>query len=87
METVMRTLSAMVIGIALIGGAAAETAAPKTEPKCETAEINPVTGHVFCIKPLGAPVEAPPDAKLPCKPEDARGQWSYGPNCTPTPEG
>ena len=37
--------------------------------------------------PLGAPVEAPPDAKLPCKPEDARGQWSYGPNCTPTPEG
>jgi hypothetical protein len=85
METVMRTLCAMVIGMALI--ASAESAAPKAEPKCLTAEINPVTGHVLCINPLGAPVEAPPDAKLPCKPEDARGQWSYGPNCTPTPEG
>jgi hypothetical protein len=89
METVMRTLCAMVIGTALLAGsaAAAENSEPAAQAKCETAEINPVTGHMFCIKPLGAPVEAPPDAKLPCKPEDARGQWSYGPNCTPTPEG
>ena len=66
---------------------AAETSEPAAPPKCETAEINPVTGHVFCIKPLGAPVEPPPpEAKAPCKPEDARGQWSWGPNCTLEPE-
>jgi hypothetical protein len=88
MENAMLRLTTIVLlAVTLAGIAAAETTAPKAEPKCETAEINPVTGHVFCIKPLGAPVEAPPDAKLPCKPEDARGQWSYGPNCTPTPEG
>ena len=84
----MRVTIGVLLGTALIAGAAAaESTAPKAEPKCLTAEINPVTGHVLCINPLGAPVEAPPDAKLPCKPEDARGQWSYGPNCTPTPEG
>jgi len=27
---------------------------------CRKAEVNPVTGHVLCIDPLGAPVEAPP---------------------------
>jgi hypothetical protein len=84
----LRLTTIALLAVTLAGtAAAAETSTPKPEPKCETAEINPVTGHVFCIKPLGAPVEAPPDAKLPCKPEDARGQWSYGPNCTPTPEG
>jgi hypothetical protein len=52
-----------------------------------TAEINPVTGHVFCIDPLGAPVEAPPEeAKQSCK-QDSRGQWTWSPNCEPTPEG
>ena len=76
-------------GMALAGvAAAAETADKATQPKCVTAEINPVTGHVFCIEPLGAPVEPlPPEAALPCKPEDARGQWSYGPACKPVPEG
>jgi hypothetical protein len=90
MKTVMvRSGLGILLGTALIAAAAAaETTAPKAEPKCLTAEINPVTGHVLCIDPLGAPVEAPPEeAKLPCKPEDARGQWSYGPNCTPVPEG
>jgi hypothetical protein len=60
----------MTISLVLVaaGAAAAETTAPKAEPKCLTAEINPVTGHVLCLNPLGAPVEAPPDAKLPCKP-------------------
>jgi hypothetical protein len=73
----------------LIAGAhATEETAPAAQPKCQAAEINPVTGHVFCIRPLGAPVEAPPpEAKPPCKPEDARGQWSCGPNCTPAIEG
>ena len=26
-------------------------------PKCRKAEVNPVTGHVLCIDPLGAPVD------------------------------
>jgi hypothetical protein len=72
----------------LFGLAGAITAAGAAEeaqaPKCRKAEINPVTGHVLCIDPLGAPVEAPPEeAKPPCKSEDARGQWSWGPNCAP----
>ena len=81
----MRVVLAVMLVLAG-GAAAAENSEPAAQPKCETAEINPVTGHVFCIKPLGAPVEAPPpEAKAPCKPEDVRGQWSYGPACTPEP--
>jgi hypothetical protein len=82
-----RIVISSVLVMASLGAACAETAEQAAPPKCEIAEINPVTGHVFCIKPLGAPVEAPPpEAKPPCKPEDARGQWSWGPNCTPDPE-
>ncbi len=81
------TLSAA-IGFGLAGAAAAGTAEPPPPPKCLKAEINPVTGHVLCIDPLGATVEAPPEeAKPRCKPEDARGQWSYGPSCAPEPGG
>jgi hypothetical protein len=81
----------VIVGVIFVGAsisaASAETSEQSPPPKCETAEINPVTGHVFCIKPLGAPVEPPPpEAKAPCKPEDARGQWSWGPACTPEPE-
>ncbi|MET0667030.1 MAG: hypothetical protein ABWZ01_00775, partial [Methyloceanibacter sp.] len=37
------------------------------QAKCQVAEVNPVTGHVFCIKPQGAPVEPPPeDIAPPC---------------------
>jgi hypothetical protein len=81
-------LSATIL-VALIGNSAAEEGAkPGPSPKCLKAEINPVTGHVLCIDPIGAPVEAPLDqAKLPCKPEQERGQWTYGPGCTPDPEG
>jgi len=83
---VVITMSLVVM--AAFGQAAAETPEQAAPPKCQKAEINPVTGHVFCFEPLGAPVKAPPEeAKLPCKPEDARGQWSYGPNCTSVPEG
>ncbi|MGA7456250.1 MAG: hypothetical protein WBW51_02825 [Methyloceanibacter sp.] len=68
---------------------AAENSGDAAAPKCLKAEVNPVTGHVLCIDPLGAAVEPPPEeAKLPCKkPEEARGQWSYSPNCTPEIEG
>lgn len=80
-------MSGLLSVAAFVGTGLAEETAPAPQPKCQTAEINPVTGHVFCIRPLGAPVDPPPpEAKPPCKPEDARGQWSWGPGCTPTPE-
>jgi hypothetical protein len=83
----MVRIAMILLGLTLAGGAAAETVAPAAEAKCVTAEINPVTGHVFCIDPLGAPVEPPPEeAKQSCK-QDSRGQWTWAPNCTPTPQG
>ena len=52
--------------VVLAGGVA--TAAPAEQPeapKCLKAEVNPVTGHVLCIDPLGAAVEPrPPEAAL-----------------------
>jgi len=82
-------LAIVAITLALtVGSAAEEGAAPVPGPKCLKAEINPVTGHILCIDPLGAPVKPPADqAKLPCKPEQVRGQWTYGPDCTPVPDG
>jgi hypothetical protein len=69
--------------------AAQEAASP---PVCRTAEINPVTGHTFCIDPRGAPVEAPPDDWIPSCEDGARQKqtgaadpWTYGPNCTKKP--
>lgn len=84
-----RVTMSIVTGVALAGSAAAAETAREAPPvKCLTAEVNPVTGRVLCIDPLGAPVEAPPaEAMAPCKPEESRGQWSYRPNCTPVPEG
>ncbi|HSH62575.1 hypothetical protein [Methyloceanibacter sp.] len=58
------------------------------QAKCQVAEVNPVTGHVFCIKPQGAPVEPPPeDIAPPCNAEASRGQWSWEPTCKPAPKG
>ena len=83
-----RAMMSILAGVALAGAAAAETSGEAAQPKCLKAEVNPVTGHVLCIEPLGAPVEAPPaEAMEPCKPEDERGQWSYRPNCMPVLEG
>jgi len=86
MRTVVITMSLVLMAAA--GQAAAETSEQAAQPKCLKAEINPVTGHVLCIDPLGAAVEPLPlEAASPCKPEDVRGQWSYGPACTPEPGG
>jgi len=78
------------LGLALwIVPAAAEPQGEATTPKCLKAEVNPVTGHVLCIDPLGAPVEAPPpSASAPCKENPrAEGDWTYKPNCQATPSG
>jgi hypothetical protein len=81
-----RLVTTFLFGLAAVASAAAAEPEQATPPKCETAEINPVTGHVFCIKPLGAPVEAPPeDIAPPCKAEQSRGQWTWAPNCAPAP--
>ena len=40
---------ANITGVGVMEAHAADEAAPA----CKTAEVNPVTGHVFCIDPLG----------------------------------
>ncbi len=82
------TRLACIVALLLGSAAAAQTAKQAPQQTCLKAEINPVTGHVLCIDPLGAPAEPPPEALRPtCKKEEARGQWSYGPNCVPEPGG
>jgi hypothetical protein len=85
----VRVMICLLLGVgAAVGPALAETTGEAAKPECKKAEINPVTGHVFCIDPLGAAVEPPPDeAKPDCKPEQSRGQWTWAPGCTPVPEG
>jgi hypothetical protein len=86
-----RLATGVLLGMILLGGGAAaaessDQARPAEQAQCKRAEINPVTGHVMCIDPLGAPVAPPPEAALPCKAQESRGQWSWGPNCTPAPD-
>jgi hypothetical protein len=84
------TLAALIGAMAIAGASQAlaegagkgTNAAAQPQAKCEVAEVNPVTGYVGCIKPLGAPVAPPPaEAAAPCNPDQARGQWTWGPNC------
>ncbi len=60
-----------------------DTPAGTATATCLKAEVNPVTGHVLCIDPLGAPVAPPPSvSEVPCKPDGRTGQaWSYGSRC------
>ena len=78
-------LAAAVVALAAFGSARAETAEgdPDSALKCRKAEVNPVTGHVLCFDPIGAPVDPPPAAELPpCKPDERSNEaWSYGPKC------
>jgi hypothetical protein len=81
----------VVIGVVLgMAMAASAVAAEESKPtaKCQVAEINPVTGHVFCIRPKGASVAPPPlDIAPPCEAEASRGQWTWAPNCKDDKEG
>jgi hypothetical protein len=60
-----------------------DTPASTAAPTCRKAEVNPVTGHVLCLDPLGAPVEPPPTAsEVPCKPSARADEaWTWGPKC------
>jgi hypothetical protein len=80
----VKAIAIILLGLAAMAGPAlAETSTAAAPAKCEVAEVNPVTGFVSCIKPLGAPVDPPPaQAAAPCNPDQARGQWTWGPNCT-----
>jgi hypothetical protein len=80
-----RTLVVMLLGMTFAAGASAAEEADA--PVCKKAEINPVTGHVFCIDPLGAQVEAPPESDKPTCDKQPDGQWTWAPNCTPEPKG
>jgi hypothetical protein len=85
-----RVVVMMVTALAAVLALGAQTQAEegKSAPKCQTAEINPVTGRVLCIKPLGAPVEAPPSDIAPdCKADESRGQWTWAPTCKDQPKG
>lgn len=84
-----RVVMAGLVGAVLIASAAyAEPRDQAAAVKCQVAEVNPVTGHVFCIKPQGAPVDPPPeDIAPPCKADESRGQWTWEPTCQPMPQG
>ncbi|MGH6825849.1 hypothetical protein [Methyloceanibacter sp.] len=77
---------AVSLGAAPLAGALAASEgdpASTAAPTCRKAEVNPVTGHVLCVEPLGAPVEPPPSASdVPCKPDARADQtWTWGPKC------
>jgi hypothetical protein len=78
---VLATLTAGERGWATDAGSGPVQATAQT---CRKAEVNPVTGHVLCIDPLGAAVEVPPaSTELPCRPNANKGDgaWTWGPNC------
>ena len=78
----------VVVLVALAGSALAAGDTDSQATKCLKAEVNPVTGHVLCIDPLGASVDAPPsDALSPCQPLKHDGDFTYAPNCKDKPSG
>lgn len=80
------------VSLAVSFGAAGPARAEDQAPACKKAEVNPVTGHVLCVDPLGAPVAPPPKAD-PCKsgadaPDRSKdADFTYRPTCTEEGEG
>jgi hypothetical protein len=66
------------------GVSAAEAPAPSSKSaQCQEAEVNPVTGHVECIRPRGAAVDPPPLSAVPCTTNYAAGAKSGCPQLPP----
>ena len=85
-------LAASLAAMAALAGAMAASEgdpAPTAAPTCRKAEVNPVTGHVLCIDPLGAPVAPPPaTSEIPCRPDARTSEaWTWGPKCKPEKPG
>jgi hypothetical protein len=89
----MKTFGAIALGILMFLAASGDRAvsagtagaAKSATETCRKAEVNPVTGHVFCFDPIGAPAEAPPAAaEIPCRADAHSGAgWSWSPKCKP----
>lgn len=78
-----KVLLALGLGAMTLGIVHAEEPAPAPAPTCKVAEVNPVSGHVLCLRPLGAPVE-PPKAEdvAPCKLERQKDEaWAWRTKC------
>lgn len=66
-----------------------KTAKPATKSKCRVAEVHPITGHLECVDPPGAPIEQPKERVLPpCPPEKKaaskdkkKKEWVVQTNC------
>lgn len=78
----MRSVFLAAALMASLAGATRADPSGKAE-LCKVAEVNPVTGHVFCIRPLGAPVEPPTASEsAPCRPDKrSEAAWAWGPKC------
>ncbi len=75
-----RRVVLMLFGVILLAGGA--HAAEEDGPVCKRAEVNPVTGHVLCVDPLGAEVAPAPKAD-PCEADAHSGEdWTWRPSCT-----
>ncbi len=75
------------IGAAMLGSVLlavpAAAQAPKPLEKCRVAEVNPVTNHVDCVDPLGAPID--PKAASPCQGMHRTGGWTMSNGCDTPP--
>jgi hypothetical protein len=82
----LKTMGMMLVALtAGAGTVVGETSEPATPTKCQVAEVNPVTGHVTCLKPLGAPVDPlPATAAAPCKPSEHADQNGPGGRTAPS---
>ncbi len=87
-------IAAAVLSLVFAAPAMADNSAKAATPanaktKCKVAEVHPITGHLECVDPPGAPIEQPKERILPpCPPEKAgdakdkkKQEWVVHTNC------
>jgi hypothetical protein len=84
----LKIFGPITLGLVVFLAATGDRAVGASAETCRKAEVNPVTGHVFCFDPIGAPVEAPPAAaEIPCRADAHTSDgWSWSPKCKPEGE-